>query len=345
MIVMIRSILLLFFVFSSVNVQTQGTVEPFCQSKYYTDAYSELTSMLDGTSTLNFKRAVFVSENAYYKGALSYTEFCQKIDAIELKLKQLITDKQISHFKTAGYYATFNYMTEPSKYNDNTTCKYDFDDFWGEKSWTSMFVSKLLDTKVGNCHSLPLLYKILTDELGLDARLAVAPSHVYIKHIAEDGTWVNIELTNSGFPSDGHIISSSGITVDAIKSGMYMQPLSLKKSVAHSLFDLALSYWDEYGYDDFFISCCNTVLQYYPEAIHVLAGKSSALQAKYMHLRYNEKIEDVERLNKIAAEINEIHARQDALGYTEMPKELYEKWQKDLAAETARQKQVTNSKK
>lgn len=345
MIAMMRSILILFFVFSFAVLQAQSTDAPFCQSKYYTDAYNELASMLVGSSALNFKRAVFLSESAYYKSALNYTEFCQKIDAIELKLKQLIEDKGLASFKTGGYYAVYSYMAEPSKYNDNETYKYDFDDFLGEKSWTSMFVSKLLDTKVGNCHSLPFLYKILADELGLDAYVASAPNHVYIKHVDEKGKWVNVELTNPGFPSDGHIISSTGITVDAIKNGVYMQPLSLKKSVALCLYDLAMSYWNQYGYDDFFISCCNTVLQYYPEAVFALMAKSNALQAQYMHLRYNEKSKDVEYLNKIADQINEAHARMDALGYAEMPKALYEKWQKDLAAETARQKQVTNSKK
>ncbi len=53
---------------------------------------------------------------------------------------------------------------------------YDFDDMFGDRDWTSMFVTKLLATKQGNCHSLPYLYKILADELGIKSHLALAPN-------------------------------------------------------------------------------------------------------------------------------------------------------------------------
>jgi hypothetical protein len=49
-------------------------------------------------------------------------------------------------------------------------------------------------------------------------------------------------LTNGTFPRDGWIISSLSITTGAIKSDTYMEPLTLKESVALTLLDLALGY-------------------------------------------------------------------------------------------------------
>ena len=79
---------------------------------------------------------------------------------------------------------------------------YDFDDPFGHKDWDNMFVSKLLNTGKGNCHSLPYLYKIIAEELGISAHLALAPNHIYIKHKNEKDGWYNTELTSGIFPID-----------------------------------------------------------------------------------------------------------------------------------------------
>ncbi|WP_221417852.1 hypothetical protein, partial [Fulvivirga kasyanovii] len=45
----------------------------------YQSAYKELTGMLDGTEPLSFKRAVFVTENAYMGGKMEYEVFQARI--------------------------------------------------------------------------------------------------------------------------------------------------------------------------------------------------------------------------------------------------------------------------
>ncbi len=50
-----------------------------------------------------------------------------------------------------------------------------------KKLWSNMFVSTLIATGKGNCHSMPLLYKLIMDELGEKCWLALAPNHMYIK--------------------------------------------------------------------------------------------------------------------------------------------------------------------
>ena len=130
----------------------------FCQSKdSYNVAFNEIDKMLKGEAKLDFKKAVFLTENAHYANKLDYREFCQKIDDIETRLNQFRQVKGIINHPIGKQFAIFNYMMEPSKFNDNIHLTYDFEDLIGDKDWTKMFVSKLLRTKTGNCHSLPYL--------------------------------------------------------------------------------------------------------------------------------------------------------------------------------------------
>jgi hypothetical protein len=181
-----------------------GTLLLFGQAKdpksIYNQAYSEQLKMLDGKVPIDFKYAVFLTENAYYKGQLNYKIFCDEITNTGFQLNNLIAQRGLENYKTATNWAVFTFMTDSLPINNFKPCTYDFDDFMGEKDWTKMFVTKLIKTKSGNCHSLPYYYKILCEEIGGKAFLALAPNHVYIKHIDENGQWVNVELTNGGFP-------------------------------------------------------------------------------------------------------------------------------------------------
>lgn len=221
------------------------------ENLFYNQAYNEIVKMLDGTIPMDFKRAVFLTENAYLKGTLNYDQFCRELDDIELKLKDIIRQKRIETFKTAGNYAIYEYMTKPSSANDFKVCSYDFSDFYGEEDWKNQFVTKLMKTKKGNCHSLPFLYKILADEMQTEAHLAFAPNHIYIKHLGEDNKWINVELTNGNLSSDAWMISSLGISAEAIQNGIYMEALTLKESIAYCLTDLGGGYIRQFGEDDF----------------------------------------------------------------------------------------------
>jgi hypothetical protein len=51
----------------------------YAQTKesYYMDAYSKIDSMLTGKDSLNFKEAVFLTENAYFDNQLNQETFKQ----------------------------------------------------------------------------------------------------------------------------------------------------------------------------------------------------------------------------------------------------------------------------
>ena len=130
--------------------------------KLYEQAFNEQLKMLNGEKQINFKRAVFLTENAFYKGKLNYNVFNSEIIETGNKLKELIKQRGLSRYKTAGNWAVFSYMIDTLPINNYKPYTYDFDDFMGEKDWTKMFITKLMKTKGGNCHSLPYYYKILS---------------------------------------------------------------------------------------------------------------------------------------------------------------------------------------
>jgi hypothetical protein len=129
-----------------------GTLSSYGQTDHkelYLKAFNEQHQMLKGEIPIDFKRAVFITENAYYKGALDYGIFKNEISQTGNKLKSLIKQRGLTGYKTAGNWAVFTYMTDSLPINDFKPFTYDFDDFMGEKDWTKMFTTKLIKTKSG----------------------------------------------------------------------------------------------------------------------------------------------------------------------------------------------------
>ena len=54
--------------------------------KHFDIAINEINQMLKGEKTLNFKRAVFLVENAYYEGKISWEDYNNEI----LKIKPIL---------------------------------------------------------------------------------------------------------------------------------------------------------------------------------------------------------------------------------------------------------------
>ncbi|MDR0823789.1 MAG: hypothetical protein LBN74_01750 [Prevotella sp.] len=318
----------------------------YAQETYYNQAYSHIENMLSGKVELNFKDAVLFTEYAYYDGKLDtqlineeYETLCRLING--LSKSELITytgeDKDI----ITKHAAIFKVLTDTilipvdsMLIYEHKPLIYDFEDPLGQSDWTKMFVSKLLETGKGNCHSLPYLYKILAEELNIPCHLAFAPNHIYIKLFSEKSGWYNTELTSATFPIDAWIIASGYVTVDAIRNGLYMDTLSNKQAVANCLVDLAQGYQHKNGKEnsEFVIKCCNTVLQYHPANANALLTKAEA-QKFYIHSLMKEKnLKKAEALftdssiKEMYSEMESAYIQLYKSGYRQMPEEMYIQW-------------------
>jgi hypothetical protein len=320
------------------------------QANSFESAFGEIKDMLEDRQPKNLKKAVFAFENAWYEGSLSYTEFDNQIQTILGHMRSMIAQKGIGNYKTAGNWAAHSFLSKPVAENNMQPYVYDFQDFMGKKDYTKMFVSKLLNTKTGNCHSLPLLYKILTDDFGAESFLALAPNHLYIKHKDENRRWFNLELTNGNFSTDSWIISSSHIKTEAIQNKVYMAALTQTESIAMCMTDLAEEYIAKYGYahnDNFVLKCLDLTLKHYPHYIVALSVKANVLtqqlltEAKAKGYKNFQVVKEYPEFQPLKQEINDIYRRIDDLGYEEMPKEQYERWLKDM--QTQSQKQISQN--
>lgn len=165
------------------------TIPYMYDDPYFMQAYDEIVRMLEGKGSLSFKRSEFLVEWAYLKGKPNYEDYCNDIDSVVLMLRKFIYANGLQQYKTSGNFALFEYFTKSNPLNNNKSFKYDFEDFTGEKDFSKLFITKVMRTHTGQCTSLPMYYKILSDELGAESFLALVPNHMYVKHLAENGKW------------------------------------------------------------------------------------------------------------------------------------------------------------
>lgn len=330
----------------------------------YNQTFSELNNMLNGNIPLNFKRAVFTTENSFYDSKLDYKDFNTSISDIVnlchalIKNRKLLYDKSDS-IKVQKHAAIFASLKDSIKIFIDTSIffytkpyTYDFDDIWGDSTWSNMFVTKLLATHKGNCHSLPFLYKIIAQELGDEAYLSFAPNHIYIKIRSQKDGWYNTELTSGYFPIDAWLMASGYIHLSAIQKAVYMDTLSNKQSVAVCMIDLAQGLQKKIGsdYEDFVLMCCDTALKYYPNYINALLLKAEtkkklfeALMKKY-NASYPKDILNNSEAKALFDEMQNLYTSIHKFGYRTMPKEMYLDWLVSLKTEKEKyqNKNITN---
>lgn len=319
---------------------------------HYEAAYSEIQAMLSGEQDYSFKRAVFLVENAYYENSLVYDDFNEQIAF----LKSLANDFRMSNEysfeydfpdreKILVYASVFKVMTDTIYVIDPLKDKvsyhlpfiYDFYDVFGANLWEQMFVNKLLRIGKGNCHSLPYLYKILVEEFGERAHLALAPNHIYIKHQSKKMGMYNTELTSATFPIDAWLMASGYVHLDAIRSAIFMDTLSDKQTLALCLIDLAQGYKRKFRKRDKFVkSCIETALEYYPNYINALLLKSEILKAEFDKLmrqngaEYPKDIFHIPEAKSLFDEYESLVVKIYTMGFRKMPKEMYLDWLLDL---------------
>lgn len=339
-----RVMLLLFFISCFCAVAQK-------QEKLFEDSYALLYKMTTDVSIYSFKKAVFSTENAYLNGNLDTISINRQIKFLHDLSLTLVTERFLTYLekdkdKVNKWAAVFQVMcdTIPLNINDQIykykPFGYDFNDVFGHKTRENLFVSKLLETRRGNCRSLPYLYKILAEEIGAEANLALAPNHVYIKHQSLKEGWYNTELTSGIFPIDAWIMASGFVHIDAIANGVYMKALNNNESIALLLIDLADNYSIKFPENDgsFVLKCCEAALKQYPNFVTALILKA---ETHYMQMQneLNKEKQDL-LLKNIEKEYANIHT----LGYRNMPESQYLDWLVSLKAERKKyeNKSLTN---
>ncbi|MFT4015812.1 MAG: hypothetical protein QM668_02515 [Agriterribacter sp.] len=307
----------------------------------YNTTLDKLKNLLQ--TNRSFDEAIFLTETTYRNIKFNYSEF---VAATEKMAKIVLTYYHQQKIKAYNQPDSNNYLTNHAiftslfdtiaiKPNNSISDQISIAIFsylphnsLFDEDYTNMFVSKLIQTGKGNCHSLSYLYKIIADKIGAKCWLALAPNHIYIKNFSQQYGWYNTELTSRSFPSDAWIMASGYISADAIRSKIYMDTLSNQQSIGLCVLDLAKAYEYETKnyYDGFILKCCDLVLEYHATNPMALLLKAETLKKVYL----KQKHENAPTANEAYDDMEAAYITLAKLHYREMPKEMYDKWVKQI---------------
>lgn len=323
---------------------------PSLSGKAGTGAYYDAFNKLSGMDSENYSLADvnFTVENAFYDNKRDLGGFKSGIQKTAKQLLQKMKErKQDTQSHVSKNLMLFEYFSKDMNLGGTThkAFEYDFKDYLGEKDYSKMFVSKLLKTGSGQCHSMPLYYLILAEAMGTEAYLSLAPNHSYIRFVDDEGEMRNIELTNGVFSTDNFLLESGYIKSEALQNKIYMENLTKKELLGMAYFDLARGYVHKFGYDEFVGKVIEKALELYPNGIAQNMEKANVSRSRLLSVLKQLGINpddkrDLERTGYFPKAVEQFKQLQeqfkniDNLGYSEMSASAYEAWLGSLKTET-----------
>lgn len=315
---------------------------------FYT-AFDEISNMLNGQDTPNLGRAVFLVENAWHNNKYDYNGYRNSIKEgagfCNQKIKEENLDKDDNLVKNM---MLFRFIADTLKVKDKATGKvqthypirYNYEDYESKISYDSHFVTTLIQTGTGQCHSMPLYYLVLAEEMGAEAYWSFSPRHSFVKIQDDKGNWHNLELTCKAILSDTHYMNNSYIKAEALQSKIYLEPIDKTNVIAEMLLELARGYYNKYGLDDFYLKCIDTAEQYLKNDLNAKIMRSAyqtRLTLTLAHLLNAPKPEIMQQLSPEAYKHFELMQAQykeiDNMGYEELPVAVYARWLDHIAKE------------
>lgn len=317
------------------------------QKSYFNSAKQELNDMLIGKTPMDYERAIFIIEDAYWENKNDYSYYQSILDFHTENILRIISakndeaqkfkptlleteeQKQAKYDKAITNWAIFSYITDTSLFvGTNRTFlhlpfQYATHDPLGTLDWRNTQVFNLLDAKnkKGNCFALVSLFKIFSERLNSDAIICTAPGHIYIRHTDNKGIYHNVELATRSFPGTGSMEVLTYTTDEATKNGISLRELELKQSIALCLVYLAKGY--EYKFktkeDDFILQCAEIALQHDSLNLNAMLLKSEWLEERI--IKKNKTVAQLQAdkdFQKYEKQISHLYK----LGYREMPLEM-----------------------
>ncbi|MCP3872887.1 MAG: hypothetical protein GY699_07000 [Desulfobacteraceae bacterium] len=195
------------------------------------------------------------------------------------KINQIVSDIQFMIPPDASQMdkmlAIKKYIYTSGTWNNYKAYHYDFDDPLGTKI-SNKLLSNYIRSRKGNCITMPFLFIILGNKLGVDVAASVAPLHVFVKFTDSDGQTYNIETTSgANFSRDTWYRKQMPMTDRAIKNGIYLQALSKRETVSIMMTVLAEYYMNEKEYKKV-VSISELSLRYYPKYVNAMLRIGSA---------------------------------------------------------------------
>jgi regulator of sirC expression with transglutaminase-like and TPR domain len=170
------------------------------------------------------------------------------------------------------------FLYEAGPWNGNRPFAYDHSDPLGRKTATKL-LRRYIETRLGNCVTMPMLVMILGRRIGLNMTLAVAPFHVFVKFTDEHGRQWNLEATSgAGYTRDEWYSQNLPMTDLAVAKGTYLRALSDDEAMA-LIVSFRLERDMATGRFEDVIAGSDTILNHYPGYAAAWLYRGSAFTA------------------------------------------------------------------
>jgi len=176
---------------------------------------------------------------------------------------------------------------ESGSWNDGRPFGYDHADPQG-RNVRNKLISTYLATRRGNCVSMPILFLIVGERMGLNLAVSTAPLHIFLRYTDEGGREINLEATSGGHPARTLWYRQNlPMTDRAIESGLYMRTLSRREAVAHMASSVVDFLMIEGRFQEA-IDVAEVIRQHYPGDGYTLVKLGTAY-AELMRIEFIER--------------------------------------------------------
>lgn len=161
-------------------------------------------------------------------------------------------------------------------WNGGQSFTYDHADPYGI-DLNNKLLATYLDTRRGNCVSMPILQLIVAERLGLNVSLSTAPLHVLMRYTnPNNGRSLAIEATSGGNPTrEIWYHERMGVTDQQVENGIYLGVLTKRETIAVMASTVTEWLMSQGRYDEA-IEVADVLLEYYPKDIHAVLSRGSA---------------------------------------------------------------------
>lgn len=325
----------------------------FAMRKPFQNSFQEFLKL--NPDSFSITRAIYLCESAWYDNPPTWQEFEMAIQAQAGLVKEILKREGLSsknniavNYAIQKLYRQDNQFVNPKTKQIFTVprLRYDFNDFMGEKNWSNMFVTKLLATGKGQCHSLPLLYLAIAEQLSAKAYLSLSPGHSFIQFFDNNGYRYNFETTNGNLVTHTWLMQSSFVNATALKNRTYLDTLSRKQLYAHLLSDLLQNYLNKLGYDEIAWQITSKILVVHPMNVAALMTQANfytfIAKQKFKEAGYPslEKLPSYPEANRAYQDMLKSYELIEQTGFQDMPQEDYQRWLKTVEEEKKKQKNL-----
>lgn len=187
---------------------------------------SMVAAVIDRSASINYLQAKLALDSLISPTPAAVSrEIAVFVDAV----RQMAGPAPTVPYKVA---AIRRVIYERGPWNGNRPFGYDRADPFGLRVENKL-LSTYMRTRLGNCVSMPTLFMILAERIGLEASFTTAPLHVFVRIAHPERGPTNIEATSGGgFARDEWYRENMPMTGRAIENGLYMPALSKAEGVA-----------------------------------------------------------------------------------------------------------------